>query len=180
MSKFTEKIKREETISSLVFIILGIMLFLYPGISVVDMAVRTMCRIIAVGLAVYGIVLIVSFLRDMSSKVYTVVSFIVGVVAFVFGLWSVFTPNTILSMVNFVIAAILFIHGVMSVYNAVTLHKQMYFFWWLALILGAAKLVFGILTFLKPFAATAAVARLTGIFLVYDGVTDIWIRAHIA
>ena len=48
-----------------------------------------------------------------------------------------------------------------------------------ALILGLLTVGLGILLICKPFAALDTAVRLIGAFLIYDGLSDIWIASRV-
>ena len=59
------------------------------------------------------------------------------------------------------------------------LQKEGYERWWLALTFGLLTVIFGGLLIFNPFGAVEFVVRLIGIFLIYDGVSDIWILSRV-
>ena len=61
-----------------------------------------------------------------------------------------------------------------------SLCKEQYDKWWVALILGLVTVGFGALLIFKPFAALDTVVTLIGFFLIYDGVSDLWIVSRIS
>ena len=52
--------------------------------------------------------------------------------------------------------------------------------WWLALILAILTIGFGILLICRPFAALDTVVMLIGIFLIYDGLSNVWIVSRVS
>ena len=64
--------------------------------------------------------------------------------------------------------------------QAVSLCKEQYDKWWVALILGLVTIGFGALLVFRPFAAPDTVVTLIGVFLIYDGVSDLWIVSRVA
>lgn len=175
MSGFFSKLGRGETISAIVFAILGIVLIFYPG-----MALMLMCRFVGIVLAVYGIGQAVSFFRSSDRSFFSTFTFVIGVVLLLFGVYIVARPGTIVSIINFVIAAILFWHGAVDIAEGMTLKSQEYDYWWTALVIGLVTIVLGLIMVLNPFAAAETMTRVIGIFFVCDGISDIWVQMHIA
>lgn len=52
--------------------------------------------------------------------------------------------------------------------------------WWVALLLALVTIGFGVLLIFNPFAAVDTLIRFIGIFLIYDGVSDIWIMSRVS
>lgn len=57
--------------------------------------------------------------------------------------------------------------------------KSRYDKWWVAFILGLLTVGFGVLLICRPFAALDTVVMLIGSFLIYDGLSNIWIISRV-
>ena len=77
------------------------------------------------------------------------------------------------------VGIIILLHGVNNLNQTIKLCKGQYDKWWIGLILGLVTVGFGILLICNPFAAIDTLVRAIGIFLVYDGVSDIWIASKV-
>ena len=72
------------------------------------------------------------------------------------------------------------VHGVHNLLQALELFRNKYSKWWVALLLGALTVGLGILLICNPFEAVSTVVVLIGVFLIYDGVSDIWIISRVS
>ncbi len=174
MSNFFSKLGRNETLSAIVFTILGIVLIFYPG-----MALKLMCQFIGIVLVIYGIDQAVTFFRTSDRSFFSTFTFVIGVAALIFGVYIVVNPDFIVSVLNFVIAGILFWHGAVDIAGGMTLHNQEYDSWWVALIIGIVTVLLGMIVVFNPIVAAGTIVRVVGIFFVCDGISDIWVQMHI-
>lgn len=79
-----------------------------------------------------------------------------------------------------VIGVIVVIHGVHNLFQAIELCKEKYDKWWVALLLGIVTIGFGVLLIYNPFEAVSTMVVLIGVFLIFDGISDIWIISRIS
>ena len=60
------------------------------------------------------------------------------------------------------------------------LFRNKYSKYWVALLLGVVTVGLGILLICNPFEAVNTAVTLIGIFLIYDGASDIWIVSRVS
>ena len=70
-------------------------------------------------------------------------------------------------------------HGLNNLKQAIELWRDKYDKWWVAFILGALTVGLGVLLICRPFAAIDTVVMLIGFFMIYDGLSNIWIVTRI-
>ena len=85
--KAVRSLKLNASLAALAYLALGIVLLLLPNTSK-----RVLCTVIGIGVAVYGLFSILSFLLDRDSSGLSV-ELIVGVAALAFGLFSLIKPG---------------------------------------------------------------------------------------
>ena len=78
-----------------------------------------------------------------------------------------------------IIGVVVLIHGVHNVIQAIDLQKENYDKWWIALLFGILTVIFGGVLVYNPFGAVEMVVRMIGIFLIYDGASDMWILSRV-
>lgn len=174
MKQFVEKMKRSEMIAGIVFVILGLVLLIWPGISI-----QIACRGIGVLLLVYGMIQIIAYLRNKDKNLAAYSMFTVGIVTGVLGAWIALRPETVIVALPIITGIILVLHGAQNILQAVRLKKQMYSKWWIAVVIGLITAIFGIILICNPFTAVDVLIRIIGVFLICDGGSDIWIQFRI-
>ena len=88
-------------------------------------------------------------------------------------------PDKVLAIIPIIVGIVIALHGLHNLQQAITLCKDKYDKWWIALLLGILTIGFGVLLICRPFAAIDTVVMLIGVFLIYDGLSNIWIVSRI-
>ena len=164
-----KKIKLPSTlVTSILWIILGVILLVYPGQSL-DM----ICRVLGVIAIVFGIIQIVLALigGGPSSGFGVAVGIILGIV----GIVIIVNPDLLVSLLPTVIGVVLVVHGVISLINSFRLIRYKDKFWWLALIFSILSIGMGALLFFRARDAAEYVARIGGFFMIYSGIMHLWL-----
>ena len=89
-------------------------------------------------------------------------------------------PGTIIAMIPILVGIIIVIHGINNLQQSVSLCQNRYDKWWIALLLGIITIGFGVLLVFNPFAAVDTLIRFIGLFMIYDGASDIWIMSRVS
>lgn len=175
MEGMLKKIKSNTVLSSGLCAALGVVLVLWPGLSI-----QLVCKAVGVVLIVCGLLRLISFFIEHDGSMYTQSNLVLGIIFAVVGIWIVANPGRVLSLIPIIVGILIVIHGISNLQQAITLCKSKYSRWWLALLLAVLTLGLGCLLIFKPFAAIDTVVMLIGLFLIYDGVSNIWIVSRIA
>ncbi|MCM1263211.1 MAG: DUF308 domain-containing protein [Butyrivibrio sp.] len=175
MESLLKKIKANAIVSALMCIILGIILVVWPGRTV-----RTVCMIIGFVLVVSGVNRLCTFIFGKDNSIYSRMNLITGVIVLLIGAWILFRPDQIIELIPILVGIIVIIHGINDLQQTVTLCQNKYDKWWIALLLGIITVGFGVLLIFNPFAAVETLIIFIGVFLIYDGVSDIWIVSRVS
>jgi uncharacterized membrane protein HdeD (DUF308 family) len=84
-----------------------------------------------------------------------------------------------LSLIPLIIGVVIVIHGLGKLRQAIELYHEQYERWWVAFLLGLLTAGIGILLIFKPFDALETVVQIIGAFLIYDGVSNLWITSRV-
>lgn len=174
MESLLKKIKTNVVVSSLLCVILGLILVVRPGLSM-----RIVCTAVGVVLIVTGITRMIDYFAVRDGSMYSQVNLIFGIVLAVVGVWITVKPNKVLAIIPIIVGIVIVIHGLHNVKQAMELWRDKYDKWWVACIMGVLTVGFGALLVCRPFTAIDTVVMLIGIFLIYDGLSNIWIVSRI-
>ena len=174
MEKILKKFKTNVVISSLLCVLLGLVLVLWPGLSI-----QIVCTAVGAVLIVSGGIRIVSYFTAKDGSMYSQINLIFGMIFTVVGVWIVIKPDKVLAIIPIIVGIVIALHGLHNLQQAITLCKDKYDKWWIALLLGILTIGFGVLLICRPFAAIDTVVMLIGVFLIYDGLSNIWIVSRI-
>lgn len=171
---FLKKLKTNVVISAALCILLGIVLVVWP-----DLSMQIVCTAIGAVLLIGGGVRLAAYFMTKDGSVYAQMNLIMGIILAVVGVWILLQPDKVLAIIPIIVGIVIALHGVNNLQQAVSLCKEKYDKWWVALILGLLTVGFGVLLICKPFAALDTAVMMIGIFLIYDGVSDIWIVSRV-
>lgn len=174
MEKLLKKFKTNVVISSLLCVLLGLVLVLWPGLTI-----QIACTAVGAVLIISGAIRIISYFTARDSSMYSQINLIFGIIFAVVGVWIVIKPDKVLAIIPIIVGIVIALHGLHNLQQAIELCKDKYDKWWIALILGILTMGFGVLLICRPFAAIDTVVMLIGIFLIYDGLSNIWIVSRI-
>lgn len=175
MESLLKKVKANTILSSLLCAALGLVLVIWPDISM-----QIVCIAIGAVLILCGVIRLLGFFLNHDGSVYTQGNLVMGIVLVVVGIWIVATPGKVLVIIPIIVGILIVIHGVNNIQQTITLCKGKYSMWWLALIMAILTIGLGVLLIIRPFAALDTVVMLIGFFLIYDGLSNVWIVSRIA
>lgn len=175
MERILKKIKANVVISAAFCIVLGVVLVVWPGMSV-----QVACMAIGIVLLISGLTRLANFIFGRDGTLFSQMNLILGIIITVIGGWILFQPGKIIAMIPILVGIIIIIHGINNLQQAVSLCQSRYDKWWVALLLGLVTIGFGALLIFNPFAAVDTLVMFIGIFLIYDGISDIWIVSRIS
>lgn len=174
MADFLKSLKANYTISAVVCALLGLVLVIWPGATS-----QIICMLLGGVLLAYGILQIAIYLFNRERTIVLQGMMLLGIVFAVIGLWILLKPEMIIMAVPVIVGVLIVIHGLHNVVQALALKKDGYENWWLAFVLGMLTVIFGGVLIFNPFKAIELVVRIIGVFLIYDGVSDIWILSRV-
>lgn len=174
MEKILKKLKTNVVISSLLCVLLGLVLLFWPGLSI-----QIVCTAVGAVLIISGAIRMVGYFTLKDGSMYSQINLIFGIIFAVVGVWIVMKPDKVLAIIPIIVGIVIALHGLHNLQQAIQLCKDQYDKWWVALLLGILTVGFGVLLICRPFAAIDTVVMLIGAFLIYDGLSNIWIVSRI-
>lgn len=174
MADFIKGLKANYTISAVICALLGLVLVIWPGTTS-----QIICMMLGGVLLAYGILQIVLYLFNRERTIISQGMMVLGIVFAVIGVWILFKPEMIIMAVPVIVGVLIAIHGLHNVTQAIVLKKDGYENWWVAFLLGLVTVILGGVLIYNPFEAVELVVRIIGAFLIYDGLSDIWILSRV-
>ena len=169
-----KKLKTNIVISATLCILLGIVLVVWP-----DLSMQIVCTAIGAVLLIGGGVRLAVYFTAKDGSVYAQMNLIMGIILAVVGIWILLQPDKVLAIIPIIVGIVIALHGVNNLQQAISLCKEKYDKWWVALILGLLTVGLGVLLVCRPFEALDTAVMMIGLFLIYDGISDIWIVSRI-
>ena len=137
------------------------------------------CCALGLILVLCGLADILVFLRHRDGSLYAALHLITGVILAAVGLWLMARPTLVTVVIPRIVGVLICFHGFGDVGDALTLRKNSSPRWTAALLLAVITLVLGVILVICPFQAFTTVVRLLGAFLLYDGLSDLWITGQV-
>lgn len=175
MERILKKIKTNVIVSALICVGLGVILVVWPGLSI-----QVVCMAIGGVLVLNGLSRLLNFILNRDGSIFSQMNLVMGIIITVIGGWILLQPGTIIAMIPILVGIIIVIHGINNLQQAVSLCQNRYDKWWIALLLGIVTIGFGVLLVFNPFAAVDTLIRFIGLFMIYDGASDIWIMSRVS
>ena len=175
MKSFLRQMKTNAIVTAVLCALLGVVLVLWPEVSA-----SVLCLALGGVLAVCGVVDILMFLLNRDGTLYMGMNLFVGILLVAVGGWIMSSPGLISVLVPIITGALICIHGAGNVGDALTLRRHDDPRWTVALALGLLTLLLGVILVVNPFQAFATVVRIIGVFLIYDGISDLWITLRVS
>ena len=166
--------KWNKVITSLIFIILGVVLLIWP-----NTALDVVCRIVGAGLLVGGVAAVVMFLVSRDRNFVSVAALTAGVIIAVIGLWLFMNPKFLVALVPTIMGIIIMISGVVNLGETITIHREHGDGTLASFILAVLTIALGLLIFFNPFHTAALLVRVLAIVMIFNGISDLWIISKI-
>lgn len=171
---YIKSLKVNYSLSAVICVILGIVLLVWPGQST-----QVVCMVLGIVLGGFGFIQIILYLATKEKTMVSHSMMMLGVVLAVIGGWIVLKPETIIKAVPMIVGILIVIHGFHNAVQAIDLKKMQYDNWWVALLLSLLTVALGVVLICKPFTFVDTVVQIIGAFLVYDGLSDMWILSRV-
>lgn len=175
MSDLLKRIKTNALLTAALYAALGLVLLVRPELSA-----AVLCTALGLILVVCGLIDIIVFLRSRDGSLYAAAHLVAGVVLAAVGVWLISRPTLISVVIPRIIGVLICVHGASDIGDALTLRKNGSSRWSAAALLGLVTLLLGAVLVFNPFEAFTTVVRIIGAFLIYDGVSDIWITTQVS
>ena len=169
-----KRLKREKIVSSIIFILLGLVLLIWPGTSL-----GVVARVIGAVLTCGGIVAILMFLFNKEKGFASSAVLTVGVIVAVIGAWIFINPSFLVELIPTIIGLIVIISGILNLSECLTIHKLGKQGGIASLILAVVTIALGALVLVHPGVIADFIARIMGVVLAYNGVSDLYIISRV-
>lgn len=162
------EVKKSFCVLSAAYIVLGLVLLIWPDISV-----RTFCYVFGVGMIIFGCAhMIMYFVKDKLHSVMQM-DMVCGIVGIATGLYILLKMEYVLEIIPFALGIVALLGSVVKLQNAFDLKRFGSRRWYIMLIFAVALLVTGALLIANPFEGLEVIVVLIGVSLIVDGVGNL-------
>lgn len=168
MEKFIKKYSITSIIMSLLFIIVGIIMIIFPNIIVSSIMIM-----IGVVLIIVGAFTIINSLKDKGDFGGYSYDFALGVMSLIFGIVMVANPNLLVSVLPILIGAWIIFQSLLKLQLSIKVKNLGGKTWSLILIMSILTTILGVVLVINPFGAVNTIMVLLGSLIILYGVSDI-------
>lgn len=153
--------------------VLGIILLIWPGTSLIIMA-----KCIGAAVAIGGLFAAYQFFKDHDSAVKTLLLVMAGVMI-ICGAVIFLHPEELVKLIPMIMGILVLLSGIINLGETFTLSRQRYNRWWLSLIIALLTIGAGIFLITRAFSLAALITRVAGGILLFDGLSDLWVISRV-
>ena len=167
--------KINHIIYSIVFLIIGLILIIWPNESL-NIGAKVIAGIFILGSGIYILRFLTNKEEKFSSDYFFLISSLVliGISIFVF-----IDSDWLIKVINIFVGIILIISGISNIGNVVMVRKNDKI-WWAFSILPLLILICGIIIIINPTSLTDLITRIEGISLMIEGITTLVVTHRIS
>ena len=168
MLDMIKELKKNMILLAVFYLILGIILVLFP-----EGSGYAICYLIGGLTIIYGIFHLVLYQRTKSPFVTYHYDLVQGIIGLAIGIYVIIVPEILIETLPVVLGVVVMIDSIVKIQNAWDLKRMGYDRWWLVMIGALVTLVFGLLMVFYPFTVYLSVIVFVGISLIVNGVSDL-------
>ncbi len=175
MKNIMKQMKWDVIMTSLLYVVLGIVVMVMPGIMF-----RTLGYLIGAFLIVAGAVSMIGYLLRDAHQNYFRNDFVYGLVEITIGIIVLYKVDKIMELVPVILGILVVASGCRKLQDVIDMKRMEYGNWIAMLVLAAANVIFGAVLILNPIGTGRVLEQLIGIGLIVSGVTDCIIACYFA
>ena len=168
MKKFLKKVKWDANLTSVLYIVLGIVSMVIP----LAMA-KILGYLIGILLIVAGAVSMICYLLREAAQTYYRNDFLHGLVGIAVGILVLYRVEWIISLLPVLLGILVLASGCGKLQEVIDMKRMGYGSWVGMLILAAVNVIFGVVLIVNPFEWALVLFQVIGAGLVFSGVTDL-------
>lgn len=163
-----KKVKWNVILSSIIYVVLGVLLIIWPGIMT-----KNISYVIGFFSIAIGIVNLIDYVKHDIVKDGYKYSMVTGLVFILVGIFIFAKVEMIMSIIPFLLGLAVTISGFMKFQNAIDLIRMKYNGWGAVLIIAGVNIAYGIVLMANPFKSAMVLSICLGIGMIYSGVSDL-------
>lgn len=168
MNSFLKTVQTNAVVQSILFIVLGLVLLLIPGITLV-----TVVYLIGTIFAVSGVLSLVAYFREKSANYRMSGALATGILLLLIALFMFIFPAAVAGFFAIILGLVLMLCGVFNVVRATPLRMVAPGFWITNVLVGILVAIGGVVIIWNPFETTELMVQVLGVLLIVSGISDL-------
>lgn len=166
-----EKFGKNNILLSVVMVLLGLLLIIWPG-KTMELA----ARIVGVGLLVGAVISGLSWYKGQKDGSSDFSSLAVAILLAILGLVVLIAPKGIISLIPKIIGVAVLLNGVFNLAQALELKRMGGDKWISSLVMSCLTIVLGLFLVVFAFSVVKAAIMVIGAVILYNGASNLWIE----
>ena len=172
--EFIKKAKWGYIILSVIYIILGVILLIYPS-----QTIDVICRIIGATAVICGAYMIMKFFFRGASSILSATGLVFGIFCLVCGIILIASPDFVKSILPFIIGIVIIIDSAFKLMTSFEIKNTTREGWLGVLVLSVIGLVFGFIIVFNAGATADFIVRIIGVSLIVEAIENLCTAAVI-
>lgn len=168
MEKYFKKLSQISTITSIIFIVVGIFLFLKP-----ETTLSLISYILGLIILANGIMNLIRYFSNQERNNLYDFGFISGIMGVVIAIIFISQPNMIVSIIPLILGIWILINGIVKLQFAMNLRNYQNSNWIRSVVISGINVFLGIILVLNPFGGAVVLTRIIGAFLIVYAILDL-------
>ena len=168
-----EKFSKNNTLLSILMVVLGLVLFIWPG-KTLELAARILGIALLIGAVVSGI----SWYRDRHKVNAGYASLAIALLCLIVGIIVLAAPRGIVTLLPKLIGIAIIVNGVINLAQALELRNVGNASWTSSMVMAVLTIIGGLFLLFFAFGAMKAAVMVIGGIFVYNGASNLWIESR--
>ncbi len=174
MESFLDMVCSSIVVQGVLSIVLGALLAFVPQITTI-----TVINLLALYLAITGIVSLVTYFRSKNQKNSPSV-LVAGVLFLLIALIVFLSPQAVAGILSLLLGVLLTVSGVVDIMRSLELRKRRGSAWAATLVVSIVVAIGGIIIIINPFETAMVFVAVLGVLLMVKGIIDLAIEASLS
>lgn len=162
------EVKKSFCVVSAAYIIIGLVLLIWP-----DLSVKTFCYVFGIGMIIFGCAhLILYFTKDKMQSLMQM-DMVAGIVGLSTGAYILIKMEYMIEIIPFALGIVALLGAVIKLQNTMDIRRLGCDKWYIMLAMATVLAILGILLIVNPFEDIAVIEKLVGVSLMIDGIGNL-------
>ncbi len=173
MKNWFEKLSKNNKLLSILMVLLGLVLLIWPGKTLTLAA-----RILGIALLVGGVVSAVSWYRDRHKVNASPATLAIAIVCLIAGVIVLSAPQGVVKLLPKLIGLAVVLNGILNLAQAMDQRRSGYGKWIASLVMAILTIAAGAFIFFHAFGLMKAAVMVIGVIIIYNGASNLWIESR--
>ncbi len=163
-----KKLKWNMVVMSAVYIVLGVVLLLWP-----EAVLNGICYVVGGLVMLSGIVQIARFFSMREKLFFAPMTMTLGLVCLGLGLFLILRSDIVQTVLPIVFGLFVIFDSIVRIQGALELKRCEYGNWWTGLLLALLSVILGLIMIFNPFATISTLVMAIGVILIIEGALNV-------